>query len=350
MNTTLDLGYINGIIKNHKENSIYGRWIRLSDVEKVLSKFENSCYFSSKIIGFSEESRNIHEVTIGNGSKKILIWTQMHGNESTGTKAVIDLINYLYKSKDKIRLQILTNATIKIIPLLNPDGAEYYTRYNANSIDLNRDAVNKDATESKVLRKVLDDFKPHFCFNLHDQRTIFGVEGENKPATISFLAPSEESSRKVTNTRIKTMNVICSMNNLLQEIIPGQVARYSDEFYPTATGDNFQKLGFPTILIESGHFKDDYQRETVRNFTFMSILQGIYHISSVRNFNDYQDYFKIPNNVKNFGDLLHIYPNKENVGYLYEEILEENLIKFIPKMIKEDISNLIFHKEIDFVR
>ena len=350
MNTTLDLGYINRIIKNHKENSIYGRLIRLSDVEKALSKFENSSYFSSKIIGLSEELRNIHEVTIGNGSKKILIWTQMHGNESTGTKAVIDLINYLYKSKDKIRLQILTNATIKIIPLLNPDGAEYYTRYNANSIDLNRDAVNKDATESKVLRKVLDDFKPHFCFNLHDQRTIFGVEGENKPATISFLAPSEESSRKVTNTRIKTMNVICSMNNLLQEIIPGQVARYSDEFYPTATGDNFQKLGFPTILIESGHFKDDYQRETVRNFTFMSILQGIYHISSVRNFNDYQDYFKVPNNVKNFGDLLHIYPNKENVGYLYEEILEENLIKFIPKMIKEDISNLLFHKEIDFVR
>jgi len=40
MKTTLDLNYINGIIKNHKENSIYGRWIRLSDVEKVLSKFE----------------------------------------------------------------------------------------------------------------------------------------------------------------------------------------------------------------------------------------------------------------------------------------------------------------------
>ena len=128
MNTTLDLNYINGIIKNHKENSIYGRWIRLSDVEKVLSKFEHSSYFSSKIIGASEESRNIHEVTIGNGSKKILIWTQMHGNESTGTKAVADLINYFCRSKDKICLQILTNATIKIIPILNPDGAEHYTR------------------------------------------------------------------------------------------------------------------------------------------------------------------------------------------------------------------------------
>ena len=306
--------------------------------------------FNVNQIGNSVNNEPIFAITVGKGSKKILMWSQMHGNESTGTKAVIDLINYLNKSKDKIRLQILTNSTIKIIPLLNPDGAEYYTRYNANSVDLNRDAVNKDATESKLLRKALDDFKPDFCFNLHDQRTIFGVEGENKPATISFLAPSEESSRKVTNTRIKTMNVICSMNNLLQETIPGQVGRYSDEFYPTATGDNFQKLGFPTILIESGHFKDDYQRETVRNFTFMSLLQGIYHISSVKNFNDYQDYFKIPNNVKIFGDLLHIYPNKENVGYTYEEILEENLIKFIPKMIKEDISNLFFHKEIDFVR
>ena len=299
MNTTLDLDYIKGIIINHKENSICGRWIRLSDVEKILSKFEDLSNFSSRIIGVSEESRNIHEVTFGKGPKKILVWTQMHGNESTGTKAVIDLFNYILKTKDKITLQILSNATIKVIPILNPDGAEYYTRYNANSVDLNRDAVNKDATESKLLRKVLDDFKPDFCFNLHDQRTIFGVEGENKPATISFLAPSEESSRKVTDTRIKTMNVICSMNNLLQEIIPGQVGRYSDEFYPSATGDNFQKLGYPTILIESGHFKDDYQREIVRNFTFMSILQGIYHISSVKNFNDYQDYFKIPNNVKN---------------------------------------------------
>jgi len=70
MNTTLDLDYIKGIIKNHKENSICGRWIRLSDVEKILSKFEDLSNFSSRIIGVSEESRNIHEVTFGKGPKK----------------------------------------------------------------------------------------------------------------------------------------------------------------------------------------------------------------------------------------------------------------------------------------
>ena len=154
----------------------------------------------------------IADLILGNGPKKILIWTQMHGNESTGTKAVIDLINYLYKLKDKIGLQILTNSTIKIIPLLNPDGAEVYTRVNANNIDLNRDAVERVAIESKLLRKTLEDFNPHFCFNLHDQRTIFGVEGTKNTATISFLAPSEEASRAITKGRIQTMNVIVAMN------------------------------------------------------------------------------------------------------------------------------------------
>ena len=41
------------------------------------------------------------------------------------------------------------------------------------------------------------NFNPKFCFNLHDQRTIFGVEGTKNPATISFLAPSEEITRKL---------------------------------------------------------------------------------------------------------------------------------------------------------
>ena len=126
--------------------------------------------------------------------------------------------------------------------MLNPDGAEYYTRVNAHAIDLNRDAVDIKAKESRLLRTVLEEFSPDFCFNLHDQRTIFGVEGTKNPATISFLAPSEEETRKLTLGRKETMNVIVAMNSLLQAIIPNQYRRYTDDFYPTATGDNFQNL------------------------------------------------------------------------------------------------------------
>ena len=273
----------------------------------------------------------------------------MHGNESTGTKSVMDLINYLHDSVDNISSQILLQCTIKIIPILNPDGAQYYTRLNAHKIDLNRDAISKYAKESQLLRTVLDNFTPDFCFNLHDQRSIFGVEGTKNPATISFLAPSVDKTRQVTASRIKTMNVIVAMNSLLQQIIPNHIGRYTDEFYPTATGDNFQKLGYPTILIESGHFLEDYQREKVREYTFISILQGLYHICTAKNYNFYKPYFNIPSNEENFRDLLHIYLDKENEGFQYKEILEDNSIKFIPEKVLGDISELLFHKEMDFV-
>ena len=271
----------------------------------------------------------------------------MHGNESTGTKAIIDLIYYLSKNDDFIVSKIISQCSIKIIPILNPDGAVHYTRLNANKIDLNRDAKELIAKESQLLRKVLEDFKPDFCFNLHDQRTIFGVEGTKNPATISFLSPSVDSTKKLNETRIKSMNVIITMNSLLQQIIPNHVGRYSDKFYPDATGDNFQKLGYPTILIESGHYLDDYQRETVREFTFISILQGLYHIATTNHYFVYKPYFNIPNNTDNFRDLLHIHPHKNNEGFQFKEILVENSVKFIPEKILGDISKYSFYKEIN---
>ena len=70
------------------------------------------------------------------------------------------------------------------------------------------------------------------------------------------------------------MNVIVAMNNLLQKVIPNHIGRYTDEFYPTATGDNFQKLGFNTILIEAGHYPDDYDREEVRKFNFLHLFKA----------------------------------------------------------------------------
>ena len=341
---------VKNIVENYKENLLFGRWITVSNIEKVFSNFQNSSKLSISNIGTSEENRPIYQINLGNGPKKILIWTQMHGNESTGTKAVFDLLNYFNASDDIIVSEMLSGCTIKIIPILNPDGAEYYTRVNANKVDLNRDAVDRKAKESQLLRSVLEEFNPHFSFNLHDQRTIFGVAGTKNPATISFLAPSEEALRKITSGRKTTMNVIVAMNTLLQQFIPNHIGRYTDEFYPTATGDNFQKLGYATILIESGHYKDDYDREKVREFTFISLLQGIFHIASSSEFKTYKAYLEIPNNNERFRDILHVYSNKLNEAFQYKEVLGENGIEFIPEVVFDDISDLFFHKEIDFVR
>ncbi len=335
------------IAKEYKVNSLSGRWITVSHLEEVLASFTYNT-IQKETIGFSEEGRDIYQLRMGDGPKKILIWTQMHGNESTGTKAMVDLLNYMNALEDEISSYILSQCTIKIIPILNPDGAEKYTRVNTNNIDLNRDAVHCKAIESKLLRAVLDSFQPDFCFNLHDQRSIFGVEGTKNPAIISFLAPSEEITRKVTRTRKTTMNVIVSMNRLLQEIIPNHIGRYTDEFYPTATGDNFQKLGYPTILIESGHHGEDYERESVREYTCMAVLQGLLNIASTNTFKDYRNYFAIPNNNKRFIDLLYRIPNSPDKAFQLKEKLINHSIEFIPEEVIIDISEHFFHKEIDF--
>ena len=345
---TLSIDFIKEIYATHKENSLHGKWITFKDLEQLFSKYTS--VFEVSQIGTSEENRPIMQLKIGNGEKKILLWSQMHGNESTGTKALFDLFNCFLSSNHEVFSTILEQCTLVFIPMLNPDGALAYTRVNANQIDLNRDAVDRSAKESKLLRSVLEDFHPQFCFNLHDQRTIFGVEGTKNPATISFLAPSEEITRRLTKGRIQTMDVIVAMNSLLQQLIPNFVGRYTDEFYPTATGDNFQKIGYNTILIESGHYPDDYPREESRKYTFFSILQGVYHIAKSISFNNYEKYFDIPNNEKLFFDVIHRFPNtNEDVAYQYEDkILDGKFVSKLNKVEENSLKSKIGHSEIVF--
>lgn len=337
---------IKNLFTTHKETSLFGKWIRHQDILPLLDQLPNS--FQKSEVGNSVEGRSISTVTFGNGPKQVFIWSQMHGNESTGTKALFDLLNLL-NSNSEISKEIAKNCTLTFLPMLNPDGAERYTRVNANEVDLNRDAADLSQVESKVLRKVLEDIHPQFCFNLHDQRTIFGVEGTKNPATLSFLAPSEEVTKKITKGRKETMNVIVAMNQLVQQIIPEHIGRYTDEFYPTATGDNFQKLGYNTVLIESGHYPDDYVREKSREYTFYALLQGIYHIATSDSFSDYEEYFSVPNNDKLFLDVIHRYENGKDIGFLYkDEIMENRLVSHLVQESDYYISNKIGHLEIVF--
>lgn len=339
--------------ENFEEN-LSGLRILYDDIQPLI----NSLKVSNSIIGHSTNGIPIHKLEIGNGPKRILIWSQMHGNESTGTKALFDLFKFFENPKELVttRDQILKSCTIIIIPMLNPDGAISYTRENGQGIDLNRDAVSKSGTESKILRGILDSFNPEFCFNLHDQRTIFNVKGTKNPATISFLAPSEEITRAITTGRTETMSVIVAMNNLLQQFIPNHIGRYTDEFYPTATGDNFQKLGHNTILIEAGHFKDDYSREQTRKFNFYAMLQGLDFLASTNDYTNYKSYFEIPNNDSLFFDI--IYKNAlidedsskriTDIGILFKYRVEEGgLVKYNHIEQQGELSKSYGHVEID---
>ena len=288
-----------------KEQDISGKRVIYDQIKPIIDLLPKDV-ISVETLGVSTHKRPIKMLKMGTGGRRVLIWTQMHGNESTGTKALFDVLKYfnVYSSNSNVK-DLLETCTIWIIPMLNPDGADMFTRVNGQDIDLNRDVVDQNGTESRLLMRVINDFKPQFCFNLHDQRTIFNVKDSNKPATISFLAPSEDLERTLTAGRKETMSVIVAMNECLQQVIPGQVGLYTDEFYPTATGDNFQKMGHNTILIEAGHYINDYEREETRKFNAFSLLEGLFTIAQEEEFTNYLPYFDIPQNDTKFFDFIY---------------------------------------------
>ena len=102
---------------------------------------------------------------------------------------------------------------------------------------MNRDSVDLSQPESQLLRKTFEEFKPDFCYNLHDQRTIFGAGNDGNVATVSFLAPAFNESREINEVRAKAMNVIVAMNEELQNHIPNQVGRFDDGFNINCIGD-----------------------------------------------------------------------------------------------------------------
>ena len=250
--------------QKYQEHSIDGRYLTLNHIEPLLSRYQTT------IVGQSVLGKPIYQLLLGSGKTKIFMWSQMHGNESTTTKALFDFINFLHSDTPE-SITILKTFTFCLLPMVNPDGAAAYTRENANGVDLNRDAQNLTQPESAVLRQVFETFQPHYAYNLHDQRTIFGAGESGHPATVSFLAPAFNEERDMNETRIKAIDVIVAMNTCLQKVIPNQVGRFDDGFNLNCIGDTFQFLNVPTILFEAGHFQNDYEREQTRKFIFMAI-------------------------------------------------------------------------------
>ncbi|WP_298526158.1 DUF2817 domain-containing protein [uncultured Christiangramia sp.] len=333
-----------------KFRKVAGRYFHNNHLEDFMSTHSGKLEFQT--IGASVENKNIYGLQIGSGSKKVLMWSQMHGNESTTTKAVLDFLNSIVVDADNpYNKSMLERTTLYIIPILNPDGAAYYTRVNANAIDLNRDMQDLSQPESRLLMKVYREFQPDFCLNLHDQRTIFSAGETNLPAILSFLTPSSDIDRSITAARKNSMSLIAGMVKDLKDELGESIGRYDDGFNLNCAGDTFQHHGTPTILFEAGHYPGDYHRDVTRKFVFKALRSCLDRIMNNQSV-DYHQYFKIPENAKCFRDVVlrnvHIEGEQKDILIQFKETLDRDRIRFVPVIenILDD-SVLYGHREID---
>jgi len=347
--------------QSFEEVRFKNRFFKHADLQKVLDSVKEKPGFNITQEGFSTNGLSINLITWGGGPCRIFLWSQMHGDEATATMAIADLLNFL-SEKDQfqeIRDLLAKNCTLYILPMVNPDGAAVFTRYNAMGIDINRDFLRQQSPEGRILRKLRDDIKPHFGFNLHDQSTTWSAGNTGNPATISLLAPAYDVALSINPIRERAMQVITEINDTLLKIIPEHIGRFDDEYDPRAFGDNFQASGTSTILIEAGGFYNDPEKQYIRKLYFKAILSGLISIADESYLKARtEDYFSIPENKKlHFHILLRNCKLQKNgiaytmdVGLIAEEkISEDQLSVSYTYLIDElgDLSHYYGYKELD---
>lgn len=227
------------------------------DVERrlqAMAQADPSRVFLERI-GESLEGRSINMVTTGTGPFRVLLWSQMHGDEPTATAALFDLFDYFHRHRtDPVVERILSRLTLYAIPMLNPDGAERFQRRNAQGIDVNRDALSLQTPEGQLLKSVRDRFNPRVGFNLHNQNWNTSVGDPPRPASISLLSVAYDKERSENAGRRLTKRLCAVIRDALEPFASGQIGRYDDEFEVRAFGDNLTRWGTPVVLIETGAF------------------------------------------------------------------------------------------------
>lgn len=291
--------------ERYQEKSLRTRRFKHEDIVPLIQRLGPA--FQVSQAGSSIENRAIYRVTYGSGPVKVLLWSQMHGDEPTATQALFDIFNFLSAGDDEftaLRQRLQRELTLVFLPMLNPDGASRNVRRNALGIDLNRDALRLATPEAQILKNERDRLRADWGFNLHDQSRYYGAGYPSEhTATLSFLAPAYNWEKDVNETRGNAMRLIGRMKDALDDFIPGRMARYDDAFEPRAFGDNVQKWGTSTILIESGAYPGDPEKQYVRKMNYIGLLVAFDAIAGgAYRDRDYAAYESLPFNESN---LLH---------------------------------------------
>jgi hypothetical protein len=236
-------------------------------------------------LGHSIEGRSINLITCGSGEKRVLLWSQMHGDEPTATLALMDLFNFLMQRRQEewVR-ETLKAVTFSVIPMLNPDGAERVQRYTAVGIDMNRDARMLATPEACILRDCQRKLQPAFGFNLHDQG-LSSVGASGAVTAISLLAPALDEKRSTPPVRVRAMRLGAFVSRVLGQFAKGHLATYDDSYEPRAFGDSMQSWGTSTLLIESGHWPQDPEKTFIRKLNYVALLSSLWAIGN----GSYQD-------------------------------------------------------------
>jgi len=140
----------------------------------ALNELDKSDRVSVVSIGKSRQGRAIplvavhHPRTVYGQTARLFIVARQHGNEPSGTDAMIALTQHLAQTTQPIELSLLERLTFAIVPMVNPDGVEASQRRNAANVDLNRDWAGITQPETRAVEWAFGVWRPHAFMDLHE--------------------------------------------------------------------------------------------------------------------------------------------------------------------------------------
>lgn len=294
------------IADTHKNTALTRRRFTHTEFWRAIQPSLSSPRLQLEAVGRSLLGRELRTVSFGTGPVTVLLWSQMHGDESTATMALADIIAWLAAPEsDAFRDRLASSLTVVMLPMLNPDGAERFQRENAVGIDVNRDARRLATPEAGVLKALRDRLRPAFGFNLHDQNARTRVGRNGPPAAFALLAPAADPEKAWGPGRARARLVAAGIARDLNGQFAGRVAKYDDAFNARAFGDLMQTWGTSTVLIESGALPDDPEKQALRRLNVLAMLRALDAIAT-RGYElaDPSDYEQLAFNAGGAYDLL----------------------------------------------
>ena len=274
--------------------------------DAILPRIESASHMAMEEIGASALGRPLRLVRIGEGETTVLVWSQMHGDEPTGTMALADLLHFLAERPEDDRVRRWSeNLTLLFLPILNPDGTARFQRRNAQGIDMNRDARTRYSPELRTLLDLHERHQPGFAIELHDEDTKTRVGKTDLMTGASLIAPTFDATKGDNETRTAAKRVCVVIKRAIEPLLGEHVSRYAENYLPTSIGTALQARGTPTVLFETGWWPMDPELQFLRKMNFVGTVAALDAIAtSAYEHMDLAEYEAILRNDRDVFDVL----------------------------------------------
>ncbi len=118
----------------------------------------------------------------------VFVIASIHGNENGGTPLVLQLTEYLHQHRD-----LLQGRKVVLLPVANPDGVFYNSRFNTRGVDLNRNfsTTNRrnnaqfghtalSEPEARIIKQLIEEYSPDRIVTIHQGLDCVDYDGPGK--------------------------------------------------------------------------------------------------------------------------------------------------------------------------